>query len=318
MTLNLCTKRAKEVEKIKIDEDNCNERIDKFLGKYFSELSRNHIKNCIESNRILVNDNPVKPSYCLKINDNISVLDVEPKNVDIIPQNIPLDIIYEDDDYLIVNKPKGMVVHPAAGHYEDTLVNAVMYHCKESLSGINGELRPGIVHRIDKNTTGSIVVCKNDSSHNNIAAQIKEHTVKRNYIGLVCGNFNELSGFVDKPIGRSHSDRKKMCVTYTNSKEAYTNYKVLSQCNKYSLVEFNLKTGRTHQIRVHMSSINHPLVGDDVYYSKKPISTLKGVEIVGQCLHAKTIGFISMDGKYVEYEAPLPEYMNILINRLGL
>ncbi|MCR4610770.1 MAG: RluA family pseudouridine synthase [Lachnospiraceae bacterium] len=306
------------MQEITITGENSGLRIDKFLDNYFEDLSRSHIKKCLISGDILVNDKKVKAGYSLKENDRIVVKDIEPEEIDIKPQNIPLDIIYENDDYLIVNKPKNMVVHPAPGHYEDTLVNAIMYHCKDNLSGINGVIRPGIVHRIDKNTTGSLIVCKNDKAHNYIAKQIKEHSIVRRYIGIVYGNFAATEGIVDKPIGRSVKDRKKMCVTEKNGKDAYTSYRVISQCKEYSLVEFELKTGRTHQIRVHMASINHPIVGDDVYGPKKIITTLKGVEIVGQCLHARTIGFIDLDKNYVEFQAPLPEYMETLIKKLGL
>ena len=313
------------MEEIVVGFEHSGERIDKFLSEYYSDLSRNHIKNCLISGDILVGGNIVKAGYGLKENDIITINDIEPKEIDIKPQNIPLDIIYEDDNYLIVNKPKGVVVHPAPGHYEDTLVNAIMYHCKDNLSGINGVIRPGIVHRIDKNTTGSLIICKNDRAHNHIAEQIKNHSIMRRYIGIVHDAFKELEGYVDKPIGRSTNDRKKMCVTDKNSKEAYTSYKVISQSDKYALVEFELKTGRTHQIRVHMASINHPLVGDDVYGIKTKGASqggvtliLKGVDIIGQCLHAKTIGFESLDGKYMEFTAPIPEYMEELIDKLGL
>ena len=310
--------KVNRVEEIVISNEQSNIRIDKFLGGYYEDLSRNHIKNCLINGDILVNGAKVKAGYSLREDDVITVNDITPVEIDVKPQDIPLDIIYEDDDVLIVNKPKGMVVHPAPGHYEDTLVNAVMYHCKDNLSGINGVIRPGIVHRIDKNTTGSLIVCKNDRSHNDIAKQIKEHSIVRRYVGIVHGHFRETEGFVDKPIGRSTNDRKKMCVTEKNSKEAYTSYKVLSQNDKYAYVEFELKTGRTHQIRVHMASINHPLVGDDVYGLKKQPSTLVGVPIVGQCLHAKTIGFVNLDGNFVKYDAPNPEYLDRLIEGLGL
>ncbi len=306
------------MNEIVVEKEQSGVRADKFISELYPDLSRNHIKNCLISGDILVNDNIVKAGYSLKENDIIKVLDIEPQEIDIKPQNIPLDIIYEDKDVLIVNKPKGMVVHPAPGHYEDTLVNAIMYHCKDELSGINGVIRPGIVHRIDKNTTGSLIICKNDKAHNHIAKQIKEHSIVRRYVGIVYGSFKQSEGFVDKPIGRSSNDRKKMCVTDKNSKEAYTSYKVISQGDKYSLVEFELKTGRTHQIRVHMASINHPLLGDDVYGPKKPVKSINGIEIIGQCLHAKTIGFVDLSGKYMEFSAPIPEYMQKLIEELGL
>ena len=285
------------MDKITINNDQSGVRIDKFLCEYYEDLSRSHIKNCLINGDILVNDSKIKAGYNLKVGDVITVNDIAPQEIDIKAQDIPLDILYEDEDLLVVNKPKDMVVHPAPGHYENTLVNAIMYYCKDELSGINGEIRPGIVHRIDKDTTGSLIVCKNDKAHNYIAKQIKEHSVNRRYIGI----------------------RKKMCVTDKNSKEARTKYRVLSQNDKYSLVEFCLETGRTHQIRVHMSSINHPLLGDEVYGGSKHFSTPKGVDVMGQCLHAKTIGFHRpSDGKYIEINAPIPEYMETLIKELNL
>lgn len=306
-------------EYIQINNEQQNIRIDKFLNAYFPDLTRNYIQKCLKANDITVNSKPVKSGYTLKSGDIIEVKDITPKEVNIKPENIPLNIIYEDDDFLIVNKPKNMVVHPAPGHYSGTLVNAIMYRCKDNLSGINGEIRPGIVHRIDKNTTGSLIVCKNDKAHNNIALQIKEHTITRKYIGIVYGTFDELEGFVDAPIGRSTNDRKKMCVTNKNSKNAYTKYRVLAYNNKYSLVEFSLKTGRTHQIRVHMSYINHPLVGDEIYGPKKIITKINNVEIIGQCLHAKYIKFIHPStNESVEFSAPLPEYMKRLIISLDM
>lgn len=306
------------MEQIIIREEQSNTRIDKFLNEQYAELSRSYIKNCLKDRKIVVNDKEVKAGYNLKAGDIITILDIEPEEIDVKPQDIPLDIIYEDSDVLIVNKPKNMVVHPAPGHYENTLVNAVLYHCKGDLSGINGKIRPGIVHRIDKDTTGSLIICKNDKSHNNIAAQIKEHSILRRYIGIVYGHFKEPEGVVNKPIGRSTSDRKKMCVTNKNSKEAYTSYKVLAQNDKYALAEFTLKTGRTHQIRVHMSSINHPLLGDEVYGTKKKEKSIYGVELVGQCLHAKTIGFnLPSTNEYVEFDAPIPDYMETLIEKMN-
>ena len=307
------------MDKIIINNDQSGVRIDKFLCEYYDDLSRSHIKNCLTNGDILVNDSKIKAGYNLKTGDIVTVNDIAPQEIDIKAQDIPLDILYEDEDLLVVNKPKDMVVHPAPGHYENTLVNAIMYYCKDELSGINGEIRPGIVHRIDKDTTGSLIVCKNDKAHNYIAKQIKEHSVNRRYIGIVWGEFKDLEGFIDKPIGRSTKDRKKMCVTDKNSKEARTKYRVLSQNGKYSLVEFCLETGRTHQIRVHMSSINHPLLGDEVYGGSKHFSAPKGVDVMGQCLHAKTIGFHRpSDGKYIEINAPIPEYMETLIKELNL
>lgn len=307
------------MDNIVIKEEQSNIRIDKFLNDYYPDFSRNHIKNCIVSGEILVNDKKVKAGYSLKAKDIISVLDIEPKEIELKAQDIPLDILYEDGDVLVVNKPKDMVVHPAPGHYDNTLVNAIMYYCKSDLSGINGEIRPGIVHRIDKDTTGSLIVCKNDKAHNYIAEQIKNHSILRRYIGICHGHFGTPEGVIDKPIGRSSNDRKKMCVNAKNSKEACTLYRVISQNEKYSLVEFTLKTGRTHQIRVHMSSINHPLLGDEVYGAKNTQKSICGVNLIGQCLHAKTIGFnLPSDNSYIEIEAPVPGYMETLIEKLNL
>jgi len=223
-----------------------------------------------------------------------------------------LDIIYEDDDFLIVNKPKAMVVHPAPGHYTGTLVNGLMYHCKNHLSNINGVLRPGIVHRIDKDTTGALIICKNDYSHNFIAEQLKVHSITRKYVGIVQGVVKDESGTINAPIGRHPVNRKEMAINHKNGKEAVTHYKVLKRFDKYTFMEFQLETGRTHQIRVHMASIHHPLLGDTVYnHNKCPF------KLEGQCLHAKTIGFIHPTTKeYVEFEAPIPEYMEHLLKIL--
>ena len=282
-------------------------RIDKFLAANMPEKSRSYYQKAIDSGFVLVNGKQVKSKYQTKLGDEI-IVSVEPvKEIDIVPEDIPIEILYEDSDVIVVNKPKGMVVHPAPGHYSGTLVNALMYHCKDSLSGINGEIRPGIVHRIDMNTTGSLMVCKNDKSHNDIASQIKVHSVNRIYKGIVVGNFKDESGTVDAPIARNPKDRKKMAIV-TGGREAITHFTVLEQFKGYSYVQFKLETGRTHQIRVHMAHIGHPLLGDDVY--GKPV---KGLE--GQTLHAQTLGFIQpTTGLYVEVNAPLPEYFeNLLI-----
>ena len=283
-------------------------RIDKYLASALPEKSRSHYQKAIDNGLVLVNGKVVKSKYQTKLGDEI-VITIEPvKEIDILPEDIPIDILYEDDDVIVVNKPKGMVVHPAPGHYTGTLVNALMYHCKDSLSGINGEVRPGIVHRIDMNTTGSLLVCKNDKAHNDIAAQIKIHSVNRIYKGIVVGNFKDEEGTVDAPIGRNPKDRKKMAVV-ANGREAITHYKVLEQFKGYSYVEFKLETGRTHQIRVHMASIGHPLVGDDVY--GKPVKNLQG-----QTLHAQTLGFKQPStGEYVEVNAPLPDYFEELLEK---
>ncbi|MCR5196347.1 MAG: RluA family pseudouridine synthase [Pseudobutyrivibrio sp.] len=283
-------------------------RIDKYLASALPEKSRSHYQKAIDNGLVLVNGKVVKSKYQTKLGDEI-VITIEPvKEIDILPEDIPIDILYEDDDVIVVNKPKGMVVHPAPGHYTGTLVNALMYHCKDSLSGINGEIRPGIVHRIDMNTTGSLLICKNDKAHNDIAAQIKVHSVNRIYKGIVVGNFKDEEGTIDAPIGRNPKDRKKMAVV-SNGREAITHYKVLEQFKGYSYVEFKLETGRTHQIRVHMASIGHPLVGDDVY--GKPVKNLQG-----QTLHAQTLGFKQPStGEYVEVNAPLPDYFEELLEK---
>ena len=279
------------------------ERIDKFLSKNISDISRSAIANLIEKESLSVNGATQNKKYKVKSGDNINFVIPDPVEYSVEAENIPLDIVYEDDDLLVVNKPKGMVVHPAPGNYSGTLVNALLYHCKDSLSGINGVLRPGIVHRIDKNTSGLLIVAKNDFSHNALALQIKEHSFTREYQAVVYGNITE-KGTVDAPIGRSKKDRKKMCVTYENSKNAVTHYEVIENYGNFTHIKCILETGRTHQIRVHMASIGHPVAGDDVYGPKKVITKLNG-----QCLHAKVIGFVHpRSGEYLEFNSELPEY----------
>ena len=291
--------------------DNPGFRIDAFLSNEIADLSRSFIQKLIEDESILVNDKTTKSNYKIRLNDNIYVCIPEPKEVEIVPENIPLDIVYEDDDIIIINKPKGMVVHPAAGHLSGTLVNALMYHCKDNLSGINGELRPGIVHRIDRDTTGLIVACKNDIAHKFIAEQLAVHSITRKYQAIVYGNIKEDTGTVDAPIYRHPQDRKRMAVV-KNGKEAVTHYKVIERFGDYTLIECQLETGRTHQIRVHMSYIKHPLLGDEVYGNPN-----KKFKLEGQCLHAKTLGFIHPKTKeYIEFDSELPEYFNKLILRL--
>lgn len=289
------------------------ERLDKYLSLIYPDFSRSFFQKLIKDEHICINDVVQKANYRMKAEDMVSVTIPDAVETTIVPEDIPLDILYEDEDVLIVNKPKGMVVHPSAGHFSGTLVNGIMFHCKESLSGINGEIRPGIVHRIDMDTTGSLIVCKNDESHVNIAQQIKEHSVNRIYQGIVCGNVKEDSGTIEGAIGRHPADRKKMAINQRNGKPAITHYKVLERFGNYTYMEFKLETGRTHQIRVHMASIGHPLLGDEVYSSgKSPFKHLQG-----QTLHAKTIGFVHpKTNEYMEFSAPLPEYFEKLLNQL--
>ena len=285
------------------------ERLDKYISMLFAEQSRSFFQKLIKDEHVSVNNKLEKANYRLKLEDFVQIEIPDAVEAQIQPENIPLDILYEDEDLLVVNKPKGMVVHPSAGHYTGTLVNAVMYHCKNSLSGINGEIRPGIVHRIDMDTTGSLIVCKNDESHLAIAEQIKIHSINRIYRGIVCGVVKEEEGTIHAPIGRHPIDRKKMAINEKNGKDAITHYKVLERFEKYTYMEFKLETGRTHQIRVHMASIGHPLLGDPLYSNGK-----SSYKLQGQTLHAMTIGFIHpKTGKYIEISAPLPEYFEKIL-----
>lgn len=287
-------------------------RIDKFLADEFPELSRSYIQKLIKEEQITVNGKQVKANYKVSPADMVVMNEPELKEPDILAEDIPLDILYEDSDLLIVNKPKGMVVHPSAGHYSGTLVNALMYYCKDDLSGINGVMRPGIVHRIDMDTTGSLLVCKNDFTHQNLAEQLKEHSIKRVYHAIVHGVLKEDEGTIDAPIGRHPIDRKKMSINYKNGKEAITHYKVIRRFKDYTYIQCQLETGRTHQIRVHMASIKHPLLGDVVYGPAKCPFKLQG-----QTLHAKIIGVVHpRTQEYVEADAPLPEYFVSLLKKL--
>lgn len=289
------------------------ERIDKYLGGIIDSLSRSYIQKLLFQGQILVNGKAVsKSSLRLKPDDKVQVLLPPAITPAILPEDIPLDILYEDKDVIVVNKPKGMVVHPAPGHYEGTLVNALLFHCKDGLSGINGIMRPGIVHRIDRDTTGSVIACKNDKAHASLAEQLKDHTVVRRYHAIVCGNLKEEEGTIQTLIGRHPNDRKKMTVVKTAGKEAITHYKVLKHFEKYTYIECQLETGRTHQIRVHMAYLGHPLLGDEVYgFAKSPF------RLEGQTLHAKTLGFIHPEsGKYIETDAPLPDYFKKLLEIL--
>lgn len=289
------------------------QRIDQFLAEQKDlEISRNYAAKLIKDGKITIDGKAVKASYKVKGDDQICIDLPDPVALDVEPEDIPLDIVYEDKDLLIVNKPKGMVVHPAAGHYQGTLVNAIMHHCGSELSSINGVMRPGIVHRIDKNTTGLLVICKNDHTHKSLAEQLKEHSITRKYVAIVCGNIKEDEGTVDAPLGRSQKDRKKQAIDEVNGRHAVTHFRVLERFGEYTLVECVLETGRTHQIRVHMASIGHPVLGDDVYGPKKCPFTLEG-----QCLHAKVLGFMHPGTqRYVEFDSELPDYMVRLINRL--
>ena len=290
-------------------------RVDKLISELVDNLSRSYIKKLIDDKKVMVNEKVVKASFSVSEGDRIE-MEIPPLQVpEIVPQDIPLDILYEDDDVLIVNKPKDMVVHPAAGHYEGTLVNAVLFHCKDNLSGINGVMRPGIVHRIDKDTTGSVIICKNDNSHQKIADQLKEHSINRVYHAICYGVIKDDEGDIDAPIGRSQNDRKKMAVVKSGGKNAFTHYRVLKRFeeDKLTYIECKLKTGRTHQIRVHMAHIGHPLLGDEVYGPAKKSK----FKTDGQCLHAKTLGFVHpVSGEYIEVDAPLPEYFSHLIEIL--
>jgi 23S rRNA pseudouridine1911/1915/1917 synthase len=289
------------------------ERLDKFLSTVYPKQSRSFFQKLIKDCQITVNGQTEKASFPVKAEDLVRISFPDAQAAAIEPEDIPLDILYEDDDLLVVNKPKGMVVHPSAGHSSGTLVNAVMYHCAGSLSGINGEIRPGIVHRIDRDTTGSLIVCKNDESHIKIAEQIKAHSVNRIYEGIVCGVVEEDEGTVSGAIGRHPVDRKKMAINEKNGKPAVTHYKVLKRFEKYTYMQFRLETGRTHQIRVHMAHIGHPLLGDEVYGNKK--SAFRHLQ--GQTLHAKTIGFVHpRTNEYIECSAPLPEYFQKLLEQL--
>lgn len=283
--------------------ENDGERIDKAVAAVSDgELTRSYAAVLIWNGGCKVNGVAVPKNYKLKAGDSVCMEIPEPQSTEILPEDIPLDIVYEDKDLLIVNKPKGMVVHPAHSHYSGTLVNALMHHCGDSLSGINGEARPGIVHRIDMNTSGLLIVAKSDIAHRGLAEQISVHSFRREYEAVVCGNIKD-DGTVNAPIGRSKADRKKMAVTAENSREAITHYSVIRNYSAYTHLRLRLETGRTHQIRVHMAYIGHPVAGDEVYGNGKPAS------LHGQCLHAKTIGFVHpVTGEYMEFDSELPEY----------
>lgn len=297
-----------------VDKDNVSKRLDIYLSENIEDVTRSYIKTLIDDSKILVNNKKEKSGYKLKLNDIIDVTLEEKKSENIVAQDIPLEILYEDDDIIIVNKPKGMVVHPANGNYTGTMVNSLMYSHQGKLSSINGVIRPGIVHRIDKDTSGILVVAKNDNAHKKLAAQFKVHSIKRKYVALVKGIIKEDSLTIDMPIGRSVKDRKKMTVTNKNSRSAVTHIAILKRfySSNVTLVEAELETGRTHQIRVHMAYIHHPLVGDEIYGKKD-----NKFKVQGQMLHAKYLGFVHPStGKFVEFEKDVPEYFKEILKSL--
>lgn len=301
-----------ETNYLTVNENDAGKRIDKYISDMLSSYSRSHIQKMIDNGLVLVNEKPVKANYKIVAGNEIVVNIPIPEELKIEAENIPLDIVYEDEDVILVNKPKGMVVHPAAGHYTNTLVNALMYHCRDALSGINGVLRPGIVHRIDMDTTGIIIACKNDMAHISISEQLKNHSITRYYYAICHNRFSEESGVINAPIGRHPLERKRMAVNYKNGKEAITHYEVLQNFTNYAFIRCKLETGRTHQIRVHMASINHPLLGDELYCSAK-----SSYKLQGQTLHAGVLGFVHpRTGEYMEFSADLPDYFKKILKNL--
>ena len=297
---------------LRVLEDQEGMRIDSYVAEVCENLSRSYVQKLLKDGEILVNGKTVKSSVKVCVKDEIEVEIPEAVKPEIVVEDMELSILYEDQDVILVNKPKGMVVHPAPGHLSGTLVNGLMAHCQDQLSGINGSLRPGIVHRIDKDTTGLLIVCKNDVSHNVIAAQLKEHSITRKYLAIVHGVIKEEQGTIDAPIGRHPTERKKMSINEKNGRHAITHYRVLERFQKYTYIECQLETGRTHQIRVHMASIHHPLLGDMVYGPQKCPYSLEG-----QTLHAAVFGFVHpRTGEYLELTAPLPEYFQTLLQKL--
>ncbi len=295
---------------LQVDSAYAGERIDKYLAEVMNDYSRSFLQKQLKDGNVSVNEKTAKASLKVAEDDEVRIFIPENKEPDIVPEDIPLDILYEDQQLLVVNKPKGMVVHPSAGHYSHTLVNALMFHCKDQLSGINGVLRPGIVHRIDMDTTGALVVCKTDLAHQSLAEQLKIHSITRRYRAIVHGRLKEDFGTIEGTIGRHPTDRKKMAINVKNGKPATTHYKVLDRFDQFTYVECELETGRTHQIRVHMSSIGHPLLGDVVYGPKK--SAVPNLQ--GQTLHAMVLGFLHpVSNEYMEFTAPLPEYFEKLL-----
>jgi 23S rRNA pseudouridine1911/1915/1917 synthase len=289
-------------------------RIDRYLSDQCQDISRSYLQKLLKEQSVLVEEKPVKSNYKVNAGDRISLTLPEIREPEIMPEEIPLDIVYEDKDIILINKPKGMVVHPAAGHYSGTLVNGLMSHCCSELSGINGVMRPGIVHRIDMDTTGVLIVCKNDMAHNSISEQLKEHSITRKYAAIAHGVIKDDEGTINAPIGRHPIDRKKMSINEKNGREAVTHYRVLERFRQFTYIECQLETGRTHQIRVHMASIGHPLLGDSVYGPAKcPF------RLTGQTLHAGVLGIIHpRTGEYMEFTAPLPDYFEELLRKLRL
>ena len=295
-----------------VEKENTGIRIDKYLSDNMENISRSYLQKLLKDKSITVNNKAIKANYKVQEGDMVSVSVPEPEEPDILPEEIPLDILYEDDSLMVVNKPKDMVVHPSAGHTSGTLVNAVLFHCKGNLSGINGIMRPGIVHRIDKDTTGALLICKTDTCHRILAEQLKVHSITRRYRAVVQGNLKDDEGTVEGPIGRHTTDRKKMAINYKNGKEAITHYRVLERFGNATYIECRLETGRTHQIRVHMASIGHPLLGDTTYGSSK-----NPYHLQGQALHAMVLGFLHpVTNEYMEFTAPLPEYFLKLLEKL--
>lgn len=297
---------------ITVDEESGGERLDKILSGVLCEYSRSFVQNLFSDGLVNCNKKAVSKSFKPKSGDIIEFTVPEPKEISLEPENIPLDIMYEDNDLLVVNKPRGMVVHPAPGNYSSTLVNALLWHCNGNLSGINGVIRPGIVHRIDKDTSGLLLVAKNDTAHISLSQQISVHSLDREYRAVIHGHLKQTEGVVDAPIGRSPSDRKKMCVTKQNSKNAVTHYNVIEEYKDFSFIKLKLETGRTHQIRVHMAYLGHPVAGDPVYGPKNGVTSLGG-----QCLHAGLLGFVHpITDEHIKIEASLPEYFTDFLGRI--
>lgn len=295
-----------------VEQQDVNSRIDVYLSQELEDCSRSFVQKLIDDKKIVINGKDIKSNYKLKLNDIIDVEVPDPEIIEIAAENIPLNILYEDSDVIVINKPQNMVVHPAVGHYRGTLVNALMYHCGNELSGINGVMRPGIVHRIDKDTSGVLMIAKSNLAHNSLSLQLKEHSITRKYNAIVYNSPKQDQGTIDAPIGRHPKERKKMAITNNGGRHAVTHYKVLERLGKYTFIEAQLETGRTHQIRVHMASIGHPLLGDEVYGSKN-----QPFKLAGQVLHARVLGFIHpRTNEYMEFEAQLPEYFVKLLEKL--